>query len=78
MLVQTSPAGEHVWVIVCHMALILICIYIFAPISGAHFNPSVTIAVLFCRRITVLRCLCYLAAQLGTPCSNNLNVQRQS
>jgi glycerol uptake facilitator-like aquaporin len=39
---QSSPAGEHVWVIVCHMALILICIYVFAPISGAHFNPAGT------------------------------------
>jgi hypothetical protein len=38
--VQASPAGQYVFVIVCHMLLMLTCISIFAPISGAYFNPA--------------------------------------
>ena len=46
------------------MALILISIYAFAHLSGGHFNPAVTITTLATQKITLVRCLFYILAQL--------------
>ncbi len=83
-----SSGGKHAWIIVFHILLILIVIYVFAPISGAHFNPAgklatmwfcqrvnanqsfalinaVTLTTLLCRRVTIVRCVCYMIAQMA-------------
>jgi len=85
--VFTDGGATHTFIVVYHIFLILIVIYAFAHLSGAHFNPAgkwpltsttpppqndinilsqyiVTIAVLFCRRVTVFRCVGYVLAQL--------------
>lgn len=40
-------------------------ITIFAPISGAHFNPAVTLAALMSRELSAKRALFYVAAQFA-------------
>lgn len=42
-----------------------VLILIFGPISGAHFNPAVTLAFLMRREISVARSLAYVAAQVA-------------
>lgn len=37
----------------------------FSHISGGHINPAVTLAMLFSRRITFIKALLYVVAQLG-------------
>ncbi len=44
---------------------LIVLIHIFGPVSGAHFNPAVTLAVLFQRGTTARDALLYVAAQLG-------------
>ena len=44
---------------------LVVLIHIFGPISGAHFNPAVTLAVALKRDIPVHIALLYVAAQLG-------------
>ena len=46
-------------------AVLMAMIYAGGHISGAHYNPAVTIAVLVRGRITVAEALSYVAAQLG-------------
>ena len=43
---------------------LIVLIQMFGPISGAHFNPAVTLAVLLKRGTTVRGALLYTAAQL--------------
>uniref|UniRef100_A0A7S0ZIE1 Aquaporin n=1 Tax=Timspurckia oligopyrenoides TaxID=708627 RepID=A0A7S0ZIE1_9RHOD len=45
--------------------MISIGVYIWAPISGGHFNPAVTIALACTMDITLLRAFCYILAQLS-------------
>jgi len=42
-----------------------VLILIFGPISGAHFNPAVTLAFLMRREISIAPSLAYVAAQLA-------------
>lgn len=42
---------------------LVVLIHMFGPISGAHFNPAVTLAVLLRREIGVRAALLYMAAQ---------------
>ncbi len=44
-------------------------ITIFAPISGAHFNPAVTIAAVIQRSLTIKEALAYVLAQFGGACA---------
>jgi len=44
---------------------LLVLITIFAPVSGAHFNPAVTLALLWKREIAGRAALFYVAAQFG-------------
>jgi aquaporin-4 len=59
-----SPVAIHIWVILFHMVLILIVIYAFGHLSGAHFNPATSITLLCTRRITLIRCFFYVISQL--------------
>jgi glycerol uptake facilitator-like aquaporin len=46
-------------------AALVVLITIFGPISGAHFNPAVTMAFMIRREITWRAALAYLAAQIA-------------
>lgn len=41
----------------------LIAVYVAGPVSGAHINPAVSIAMLSLRSITPIQCLTYIIAQ---------------
>ena len=45
-------------------AILAVLILIFAPISGAHFNPAVTVAFALRREISVIDALAYMAVQV--------------
>ncbi len=46
-------------------AALVVLIVVFAPISGAHFNPAVTLVAVLRRDITVPLALAYVAAQVA-------------
>ncbi len=54
LLGNTIPTG----------AILVVLITLFGPISGAHFNPAVTLAFGLRREITLLDGLAYVAAQI--------------
>ena len=45
-------------------AILFVLIVLFAGLSGAHFNPAVTLASAFRREITVSRALAYIGVQI--------------
>ena len=55
LLGNTIPTG----------AILYVLITIFGPVSGAHFNPAVTLAFAIRRQITVSRALMYAAMQIA-------------
>src|SRR5688572_2157893 len=44
-------------------------IAMFGPISGAHFNPTITLVALFKRQIDASRAVAYVAAQIAGCCA---------
>lgn len=44
---------------------LIVLIHMFGPVSGAHFNPAVTLATLLKREMTVRVAIFYVAAQLA-------------
>jgi len=54
LLGNTIPTG----------AILVVLITIFGPISGAHFNPAVTLSFLLCRKITIGPAIAYVAVQI--------------
>src|SRR3982751_1242168 len=44
---------------------LIVLIHLFGPVSGAHFNPAVTLAMLIRRETTIGDAVRYAAAQLG-------------
>ncbi len=54
LLGNTIPTG----------AILVVLILVFGPISGAHFNPAVTLAFAIGKKITVGDSLLYVAAQI--------------
>lgn len=57
--------AAHLFILFFHFALALMTIHAFGAISGAHFNPGISFTLLVARRITALRFVVYLAAQLA-------------
>jgi glycerol uptake facilitator-like aquaporin len=45
-------------------AMLFVIILLFAPVSGAHFNPAVTLVAWFGRRIELSTATCYVLAQI--------------
>jgi glycerol uptake facilitator-like aquaporin len=54
LLGNTIPTG----------AILVVLILVFGPISGAHFNPAVTLSFAIRKEITVLDSLLYVGAQI--------------
>ena len=54
LLGNTIPTG----------AILVVLITIFGPVSGAHFNPAVTLSFLIRREITVSAAVAYFAVQI--------------
>ena len=46
-------------------AILYVLITIFAPISGAHFNPAVTLVMLALRELSLLGGILYISAQIA-------------
>ena len=44
---------------------LVVLIHMFGPVSGAHFNPAVTLALLMKREMSAPEALLYIAAQFG-------------
>ena len=57
--------GNIVAVVLANGFVITALIYIFGRISGAHFNPSVTIPMFLRKKITFSELIYYLIAQLS-------------
>ncbi len=54
LLGNTIPTG----------AILVVIITIFGPVSGAHFNPAVTLSFLIRREITIGAAIAYVAVQI--------------
>jgi len=54
LLGNTIPTG----------AILIVLIMVFAPISGAHFNPAVTLCFAIRKEITTLDSICYVMTQI--------------
>lgn len=55
LLGNTIPTG----------AILVVLILILAPVSGAHFNPAVTLAFLLRKEISAGAAACYIITQIG-------------
>lgn len=66
IMIDALSRGQitHVGVGLVFGLIITVMIYTFGHISGAHFNPAVTLAFVFARHFPVRRLIGYWAAQL--------------
>jgi len=62
--VQRSTIGVPFFVAAAAGLTVAMLVFVFANTSGAHFNPAVTISQWTTRRITTVRAILYVAAQL--------------
>jgi len=46
-------------------AMLFVLIVVFGSVSGAHFNPAVTLAMRLCKEMTSAAALAYIAAQIA-------------
>ena len=65
MVDAKTHALGHVGVAICFGLVIMVMIYAVGHISGAHFNPAVTLAFATSRHFPALRVPAYWAAQLA-------------
>ena len=64
-VVVAEPAGSGlVGVALAHGVVLAVMVSVLAHISGAHFNPAVTVAVWVARKIGTSRALLYIVTQL--------------
>src|SRR5215471_16033960 len=61
---QINDGGGLVAIALAHGLALSIAVNNFGGISGAHFNPAVTLAMVVTRRITPALAMLYIAAQL--------------
>ena len=61
----TNGALGLVGIAIAHGLVLMVMIYSLANISGAHFNPAITIAMLANKRISVQNATKYILAQLA-------------
>lgn len=65
-VVVAGPSGSGlVGVALAHGVVLAVMVSVLGHISGAHFNPAVTLGVWVVRKITTQRALLYMATQLA-------------
>ena len=68
-IMATKLGGNGALALLCNAlptgAILAVLILIFGPVSGAHFNPVVTLAFVLRRELSANVALVYLAAQLA-------------
>jgi aquaporin NIP len=60
---ESAAAITHPGIAMTFGLVVMVMIYALGPISGAHFNPAVTIAFTLARRFPVRKVLPYMASQ---------------
>ena len=55
--------GDWIAIALAFGLTVMICIYLFGKISGAHYNPAVTIGLLVTKNISLIDSIYYIVAQ---------------
>ena len=72
---SSQVPGDYIRGSLGHIFGLIIVIHVFAPISGGHVNPAVTICVLVTRNIGIMSGILYLIAQcLGAVVGSSLTL----
>lgn len=61
---SSTLSGNQVNIAFCFGLGIAALVWIFGDVSGGHINPAVTFAMLMTRRISLVRAILYIAAQV--------------
>lgn len=59
------PIGRVIQIALTFGFTIAVMVYSCATFSGGHLNPAVTFGLLFAKKVSLLRAVCYWIAQLG-------------
>ena len=64
--------GDWIAIALAFGLTVMICIYVFGKISGAHLNPAVTIGLLVTKNISLIDSVYYIVAQVIGACWGSL------
>ena len=64
--------GDWIAIALAFGLTVMICIYVFGKISGAHLNPAVTIGLLVTKNIDLIDSIYYIVAQVIGACLGSL------
>ncbi|MDO5831685.1 MAG: MIP/aquaporin family protein, partial [Methanobrevibacter sp.] len=64
--------GDWIAIALAFGLTVMICIYVFGKISGAHLNPAVTIGLLVTKNIALVDSIYYIVAQVIGACLGSL------
>ena len=64
--------GDWIAIALVFGLTVMICIYVFGKISGAHLNPAVTIGLLVTKNIALIDSIYYIVAQVIGACLGSL------
>ena len=64
--------GDWIAITLAFGLTVMICIYVFGKISGAHLNPAVTIGLLVTKNIDLADSVYYILAQVIGACLGSL------
>ena len=64
--------GDWIAIALAFGLTVMICIYVFGKISGAHLNPAVTIGLLVTKNIDLIDSVYYIIAQVIGACLGSL------
>lgn len=64
--------GDWIAIALVFGLTVMICIYVFGRISGAHLNPAVTIGLLVTKNIDLVDSIYYIVAQVIGACIGSL------
>ena len=63
LLIADGGLGDWIAIALAFGLTVMICIYLFGKISGAHYNPAVTIGLLVTKNISLMDSIYYIVAQ---------------
>ena len=66
--------GDWIAIALAFGLTVMVCIYLFGRISGAHLNPAVTIGLLVSKNISLADSVYYIVAQVIGACFGSLAV----